>query len=79
MPVPDVFVHSQDWCHCEMCEKDRRMPFDSAVVSKRGTGRRLCSMCHDCRERCGKDKDYEEYVTDKVFERKLGRLLREEK
>lgn len=35
-----------------------------------------CEMCGECRARCGTEGDYERYCTDKVFNMKLGRVVR---
>lgn len=81
MPVPDEFVIEPDFQLCEICEKDypdNEFVYVAVDNDKVGTEheKRIYSMCKYCREKCRTDSEYEKYVTEKVFNLKLGRRLR---
>ena len=82
MPVPDEFVLAYDYGRCEICERGN-IPdpdFVHVVVDNEKPGaeheKRWYAICKDCRERARTDKDYERYITAKVFAMKLGRRVR---
>lgn len=82
MPVPDEFVLAYDYRLCEICGRGN-VPdpdFVHVVVDNEKSGaeheKRWYAICKDCRGRARTDKDYERYITEKVFAMKLGRRVR---
>ena len=77
MPVPDEFVLADDWCFCEISEKDHPLStFKHVIITNDKQEKRYYGICSSCREKCRKDPEYEQYTTDKVFRLRLGRIVK---
>ena len=81
MPVPDEFVLAPDFGLCEICGQTKPdTDFCPVIINNDKPGeeneKRWYEICKDCRERARTDKDYERYITEKVFAMKLGRRVR---
>ena len=85
MPVPDEFTLCDDYMFCEICEKDYPLStFKHVAVTNGMKGAfeneeseiRYCAICSECREKCKASPAYEQFVTEKVFNLKLGRRIR---
>ena len=81
MPVPDRFDIAPDFQLCEICDKCKPDNEFRHVAIQQGEKltagmARAYVICEDCYQKCKTDSDFEKYVTDFVFEHKLGRLMR---
>ena len=80
MSASETFVIAPDFQFCEICEKSYPdNEFVHVLVSNDSdcaVQYRRYSMCTGCREKCRVDKEYENYVTNKVFKLKLGLLVK---
>lgn len=80
MPISDIQGCYNDYGICTFCGKiypDNL--FVPVLVDNDKTGKakeyRRYEMCIQCRKKCASDKDFERYVTNKVFTLKLGRKI----
>lgn len=81
MPVPDIFTIAPDFTVCEYCEKsysDTTENMHRIKVEKDGQ-KRIYVACVRCIEKAGKYKSYDDYMTEKTFNEKLGRQIKETK
>lgn len=79
MPVPDIFVIAPDFALCVYCGKtypDTIENMHRIKVEKDGK-KRIYEACVHCIERAKNDRAYEDYMTDKTFNEKLGRQIKE--
>ena len=81
MPVPDEFVRACAYGRCEICGRDvPDTSFVHVIVDNEKKGdeneKRWYAVCKGCRERARTDRDFERYMTEKVFVLKLGRKVR---
>ncbi len=79
MPVPDIFVIAPDFALCVYCGKtypDTIENMHRIKVEKDGK-KRIYEACVHCIEKASKDKAYDDYMTDKTFNEKLGRQIKE--
>ncbi len=78
MPVPDEFIIAPDFTICEYCGKsyaDTNENIHRVLIGNNGEERVFVACIH-CIEKAKIDKDYENYMTEKTFKEKLGRLLK---
>lgn len=81
MPIPDIFTIAPDFAVCEYCGKsypDTTENMHRIKVEKDRQKRIYCACVH-CIEKAGKDKAYDDYMTEKTFNEKLGRQIKEAK
>ena len=79
MPVPDIFQIAPDFILCVYCDKsypDTEENIHRILVEKDGVKRMYCACVH-CIKKAKEDPSYDEYMTNKTFEEKLGRQLKE--
>ena len=78
MPVPDTFIIAPDFTVCEYCGKsyaDTAENMHRVQIEKDGA-RRIFVACVHCIAKAKIDAAYDEYMTDKTFNEKLGRKLK---
>nr|DAR01514.1 MAG TPA: zinc finger domain protein [Caudoviricetes sp.] len=78
MPVPDIFRIAPDFTICEYCGKsyaDTAENLHRVLIEKDGE-RRIFEACVHCIAKAKKDAAYDEYMTNKTFNEKLGRRLK---
>ena len=78
MPVPDIFQIAPDFTVCEYCNnhyEDTEENMHRICVTKDGI-RRIFVACIHCIKKAKEDPAYDEYMTNKTFEEKLGRQLK---
>ena len=79
MPVPDTFVIAPDFFQCPFCLKDypdtecKHVLFRINDTDKVG---RYYICCKKCFNKANIDKRYDNTITNRVFNEKLGRLVR---
>lgn len=78
MPVPDYFPIAPDFVlcvYCNHCFEDTEKNIHSILVEKNGE-RRVYIACVHCIKKAKEDPAYDKYMTNKTFEEKLGRRLK---
>lgn len=78
MPVPDLFIIASDFTVCEYCGKsyaDTAENMHRVLIEKNGE-RRIYTACVHCIVKAKTDAAYDEYMTNKTFNEKLGRRLK---
>ncbi len=81
MPVPDLFIIAPDFTVCEYCGKsyaDTAENMHRVLIEKDGA-RRIFVACVHCIAKAKTDAAYDEYMTDKTFNEKLGRSLKNDR
>ena len=82
MPVPDEFNLCDDYMLCEICNKDyplstfKHVAVTDDLKENGEQEKRYCVICSGCREKCRTNPLYEQFVTEKVFNLKLGRRIK---
>lgn len=79
MPVPDIFQIAPDFTLCVYCGKtyeDTVENMHRVLIEKDGEFR-IYEACVHCIKKAKEDPAYDEYMTNKTFEEKLGRQLKE--
>ena len=79
MPVPNMFTIAPDFTVCEYCNKTYADTADNMhrIKVEKGGKSRIYVACVHCIERAKNDRAYEDYMTDKTFNEKLGRQIKE--
>ena len=78
MPTPDEFIIAPDFALCEYCGKtypDTVENMHRVLIEKDGK-RRIFKACVHCIAKAKNDKKYDDYMTEKTFNEKLGRQLK---
>lgn len=78
MPVPDLLIIAPDFTVCEFCGKsyaDTAENMHRILVGHNGE-ERVFEACIHCIEKARTNRDYENYMTEKTFNEKLGRRLK---
>lgn len=78
MPIPDEFKIAPDFAKCEYCRKsyaDTAENMHRILIEKDGE-RRIFEACVHCIAKAKTDAAYDEYMTKKTFNEKLGRELK---
>lgn len=80
MPVPDEFKIASDFTVCEYCGKTYADTTENMhrVLITQGKARRVFVACVHCIVKAKTDAAYDEYMTNKTFNEKLGRELKTE-
>ena len=76
MPTPDEFIIAPDFALCVYCGKtypDTVENMHRVLIEKDGK-RRIYEACVHCIAKS--DKKYDDYMTEKTFNEKLGRQLK---
>lgn len=79
MPASDIFKIAPDFVLCVYCNhgyEDTEENIHRILVEKNGV-KRVYVACVHCIKKAKKDPAYDEYMTNKTFEEKLGRQLKE--
>lgn len=78
MPVPDEFKIAPDFAKCEYCGKSYPDTAENMhrVLITQGNARRIFEACVHCIQKAKSDEKYDEYMTNKTFNEKLGRKLK---
>lgn len=78
MTEPDLFIIAPDFTVCEYCGKsyaDTAENMHRVLIEKDGA-RRIYVACVRCIAKAKAEPDYDEYMTNKTFNEKLGRRLK---
>lgn len=77
MPIPDEFNLAPDFTVCEYCGKSYPDTTDNMHLIKveRNGEERIFVACVSCIRKAEVDKTYDDYMTDKTFTEKLGRVI----
>lgn len=78
MPVPDIFNIAPDFAVCMYCGKsyaDTVENIHRVLIEKDGE-RRIFEACVHCIAKAKENSVYDEYMTNKTFNEKLGRRLK---
>lgn len=78
MPVPDIFQIAPDFTCCEYCGKSYAYTPENIhrVLIEKNKEKRIFIACVHCIQKAKDNPDYDEYITNKTFDEKLGRLLK---
>ena len=78
MPVPDEFIIAPDFALCVYCGKTYPDTVENMhrVLIKKDGERRIYEACIHCIAKAKTDAAYDEYMTNKTFNEKLGRRLK---
>lgn len=78
MPIPDKFEIAPDFAICVYCGKsypDTAENMHPILIEKDGE-RRIFESCVHCITKAKTNAAYDEYMTNKTFNEKLGRRLK---
>ena len=78
MPVPDIFQIAPDFTVCLYCDKPYADDGKNLrrICVKKNDELRIFVACVHCIKKAKEDPAYDEYMTNKTFEEKLGRQLK---
>lgn len=76
MPVPDEFKIAPDFTVCEYCNKSYEDTTENMhlINIEKDRAARIFHACVHCIKKAQEDKSYDDYMTEKTFNEKLGRL-----
>ena len=79
MPAPDIFRIAPDFTICEYCGKSYADTVENMhrVLIKKDGERRIYVACVHCIAKAKAEPAYDEYMTNKTFDEKLGRRLKD--